>query len=49
MKKLIAKVLGVEIYANALNIRGRKSCGYEDITGFRFWRSANNTTPDAMN
>ena len=49
MKKLIAKVFGVELYANAQNIRGRKSCGYEDITGFRFWRSDQNTTPEAMN
>lgn len=39
MKKLIAKVFGVEMYANARNIRGKKSSGVEDTGGgFKYWK-----------
>lgn len=39
MKKLIAKVFGVEMYANARNIRGRKSSGCEDSSSYHNWRT----------
>jgi len=42
MKKLIAKVFGVEMYANAQNIHGRKSSGVEDFTGYNHWKQPSN-------
>lgn len=39
MKKLIAQVLGVELYANAQNIQGRKSQGAEDCSRYQHWRT----------
>lgn len=39
MKKLIAKVFGVEMYANAQNIHGKKSSGVEDSSSYRYWRN----------
>lgn len=38
MKRLIAKVFGVELHANAQNIHGRKSSGVEDMQGYQNWR-----------
>lgn len=38
MKKLIEKVFGVELYANAQNIHGKKSSGAEDFNGDRHWK-----------
>lgn len=40
MKKLIAKVFGVELHANAQNINGRKSSGVEDSQGYQHWKRA---------
>ncbi len=37
MKNLIAKVFGVELHANAQNIKGNKSSGVEDLAGWRHW------------
>lgn len=39
MKKLIAQVLGVELYANAQNINGKKSSGCEDTSSYSNWRA----------
>lgn len=39
MKNLITKVFGMEMYANAQNIHGRKSSGVEDEYGYKHWRA----------
>lgn len=39
MKKLIAKVFGVELHANARNIQGKKSNGVEDSYGYQHWKA----------
>lgn len=39
MKKLIAKVFGVELHANAQNINGKKSSGVEDYSSYNNWRA----------
>ena len=39
MKKLIAKVFGVELHANAQNIHGKKSSGVEDYSSYSNWKA----------
>ena len=39
MKKLIEKVFGVELHANAQNIHGKKSSGCEDASGYQNWKA----------
>lgn len=38
MKKFIAKLYGAEVFADAECIKGRKSSGVEDISGYNHWR-----------
>jgi len=39
MKKLIAKVFGVELHANPQNINGKKSSGTEDASCYSNWKA----------
>lgn len=38
MKKFIEMLFGAKQHANARNIRGKKSNGSEDVTGYNHWR-----------
>jgi hypothetical protein len=51
MKNLIAKVFGVEIYAKAQNIHGRKSSGVEDANScYHNWsKNTYDVGPDSVN
>lgn len=37
MKKLIAALFGAQVHASSKNIKGRKSQGVEDSSGYKNW------------